>query len=317
MGHVLAGVSSAEEDEPMDSARDRMVAVTRRIQEEVAAALVDLDGTPLRVDVWTRPGGGGGRSLAIEDGAVFEKAGVNWSGVHGELPPGAIAAMRERRGTLPDTRAFFATGVSLVLHPRNPFCPTVHANYRYFELGNGEIWWFGGGADLTPSYLFEEDARHFHRTLKEACDRHDPALYPRFKQACDNYFRIVHRGESRGIGGVFYDDLDDRPQDALVALASDLGSALVPAYFPIARRRADHPYADHHRRWQQIRRGRYVEFNLVYDRGTTFGLKTDARVESVLMSLPLTARWELADAPAPGTPEAALLAVLRTPKEWA
>jgi coproporphyrinogen III oxidase len=301
----------------MDTVRMRMVAMARRIQDEIVAAVEALDGTPMREDTWTRPGGGGGTSRAIEDGTVFEKAGVNTSAVHGELPEAAIAAMRARRGNLPATRQFFATGVSLVLHPRNPFCPTAHANYRYFELGDGEVWWFGGGADLTPSYLFEDDARHFHRVHKEACDRHDTALYPRFKQACDTYFRIVHRGESRGVGGVFFDDLDEGDPDALVALVSDLGSAFVPAYLPIARRRADHPYEDHHRRWQQIRRGRYVEFNLVYDRGTTFGLKTDARVESVLMSLPLTARWELADGPAPGTPEAALLAVLREPRDWA
>jgi coproporphyrinogen III oxidase len=225
--------------------------------------------------------------------------------------------MRERKQNLPDDRRFFATGVSLVLHPRNPFCPTVHANYRYFELGEGAAWWFGGGADLTPSYLFEDDARHFHRVHKEACDRHDRAYYPRFKKDCDVYFRIAHRGEARGIGGIFFDDLDEGGQDALFALVSDLGDAFVPAYFPVAHRRASHPYDESHWRWQQIRRGRYVEFNLVYDRGTVFGLKTDARVESVLMSLPLTARWEVSHQPAPGTPEATLLEVLRHPREWA
>ncbi len=301
----------------MEPVRTRMTALARRVQDEVCKAIEALDGNAMREESWERPGGGGGTSRSLQDSPVFEKAGVNVSAVHGELPAGAVAAMRARRDKLPDERTFFATGVSLVLHPRNPFCPTVHANYRYFELGDRAAWWFGGGADLTPSYLFEDDARHFHRVHKDTCDRHDPAYYPRFKKGCDTYFRIVHRGESRGVGGIFFDDLDEGGPERLFALVSDLGAALVPAYFPIAERRANHPYEERHRRWQQIRRGRYVEFNLVYDRGTVFGLKTDARIESVLMSLPLTARWEVTDRPEPGTPEAELLEVLRHPREWA
>ena len=301
----------------METIRTKMTALAFRVQDQVCTAIEALDGTAMRTDTWERPGGGGGTSRSLQDGHVFEKAGVNVSAVDGELPEGAVAAMRTRKANLPDDRSFFATGVSLVLHPRNPFCPTVHANYRYFELGDGAAWWFGGGADLTPSYLFEDDARHFHRTHKTACDQHDEVYYPRFKKECDTYFRIVHRGEARGIGGIFFDDLDEGGRDALFALVTDLGDAFVPAYFPIARRRAQHPYDEAHRRWQQIRRGRYVEFNLVYDRGTVFGLKTDARIESVLMSLPLTARWEVTDRPEPGTPEAELLEVLRHPREWA
>jgi coproporphyrinogen III oxidase len=301
----------------MDTIREKMTSLAYRVQDRVCSEVEALDGAEMKTERWERPGGGGGTSRSLQDGHVFEKAGVNVSAVHGELPAAAAAAMRERKQSLPDDRRFFATGVSLVLHPRNPFCPTVHANYRYFELGKGAAWWFGGGADLTPSYLFEDDARHFHGVHKEVCDRHDRAYYPRFKEACDGYFRIAHRGEARGVGGIFFDDLDESGPDALLALVTDLGEALVPAYFPIAKRRAPHPYDETHRRWQQIRRGRYVEFNLVYDRGTVFGLKTDARVESVLMSLPLTARWEITDQPESGTPEAALLEVLRRPREWA
>lgn len=297
--------------------RDRMKHLALELQSAVCDALTALDGGAFRVDQWDRPGGGGGWSRTLQDSRHFEKAGVGVSVVHGELPPAALAAMRARKEGLPDERRFYATGVSLVLHPHNPFCPTVHANFRYFELGDGAAWWFGGGADLTPSYLFEDDAQHFHGTLKAACDRHDPDYYPRFKAWCDEYFLIAHRGERRGIGGVFFDDLDDRPREALFAFVSDVGRSFVPAYFPIAARRVGAPFHDGHKRWQQLRRGRYVEFNLVYDRGTVFGLKTDARVESVLMSLPLTARWEIAHEPAPGSEEDRLLAVLRDPRAWA
>jgi coproporphyrinogen III oxidase len=232
-------------------------------------------------------------------------------------PAAAAEAMRSRKD-LPDERRFFAAGVSLVLHPHNPFCPTVHANFRYFELGDGLAWWFGGGADLTPSYLFDEDATHFHRTLKAACDHHDPGHYPRFKKWCDEYFLIRHRGETRGVGGVFFDDFEaGGDRERAFAFVSDVAHSFVPAYFPVAARRIDAPFEPHHKRWQQLRRGRYVEFNLVYDRGTVFGLKTDARIESVLMSLPLTARWEIDHHPDPGSDEERLLEVLKSPKEWA
>lgn len=296
--------------------RDRMKALALRIQQQVTDAATAIDGRPFREDAWDRPGGGGGWSRTLQDSRVFEKAGVGVSVVHGVLPEEAARAMRARRD-LPDERAFFAAGVSLVIHPHNPFAPTAHANFRYFELGDGKAWWFGGGADLTPSYLSEDDARHFHATLKAACDRHDPAWYPRFKRWCDEYFLIRHRGETRGVGGVFFDDLDEGGPERVLAFVTDVAESFVPAYFPLVARRHDAPFDAEHKRWQQLRRGRYVEFNLVYDRGTVFGLKTDARVESVLMSLPLTARWEIDHHPAPGSEEARLVEVLRHPRAWA
>jgi coproporphyrinogen III oxidase len=201
----------------------------------------------------------------------------------------------------------------VVVHPRNPWAPTVHANYRFFE--KGDACWFGGGADLTPSYLFEDDARHFHGTLKAACDRHGPEHYPAFKAACDDYFLIVHRRERRGVGGIFFDYLQG--QAALrFAMIQDLGRAFLAAYLPIVERRKDTPYGERERSWQLLRRGRYVEFNLVYDRGTLFGLRTDGRIESILMSLPPLARWEVASEPAAGSDEAKLVEVLRTPRGW-
>lgn len=296
-----------------------MQRLARETQATITEALEELDGTPFREDTWERPGGGGGWSRVLQDGRVFEKAGVNVSAVHGELTDQAIAAMRARRGELPDTRSFFATGVSLVIHPKNPMAPTAHANYRYFELGDGELCWFGGGADLTPAYLFEEDAVHFHQVLKDACDRTDPAYYARFKAWCDEYFYLRHRGECRGVGGIFFDDLEPTPErgtDVLYGFARECAGAFVESYLPILERRIDLPFTEEHRRWQQLRRGRYVEFNLVWDRGTTFGLRTDARTESVLMSLPLTARWEYDHHPEPGSEEHRLLAVLKEPRDW-
>ena len=298
----------------MSSMRDQMVALVHDVQDEICTAMAQVDGSSFREDSWERPGGGGGRSRVLQEGNAFEKAGVNVSVVHGTLSPQAAAQMGGGREI--EDLSFFATGVSLVLHPHNPFAPTVHANYRYFERGEGEAWWFGGGADLTPSYLFEEDARHFHETLKDACDPHGAELYPRFKRWCDEYFRITHRGESRGIGGIFFDNLTELGLEGGFAFVSDCAHAFVPAYRPIVERRKDAPYTDDHKRWQQLRRGRYVEFNLVYDRGTKFGLQTDGRIESILMSLPLTARWEYDHQPEPGTEEAELLDVLKTPRKW-
>ena len=292
----------------------RMQTLARKVQGDVCRALEQVDGGTFREDRWEREGGGGGWSRVLQDSRVFEKAGCGVSVVHGELGPDAARAMRDRRGVTPGP--FVAVGVSMVFHPRNPFAPTFHANYRYFEVG--DAWWFGGGADLTPAYLFDEDARHFHGTLKAACDRHDIAFYPKFKAWADDYFTIVHRQERRGIGGIFFDDLDDRPPDDLLAFVTDAAHAIVPAYLPLVERRIDTPFTDAHRDWQQVRRGRYVEFNLVYDRGTTFGLKTNARIESVLMSLPLTARWEYAaPEPAIDSPEGRLLEAVRRPRAWA
>lgn len=300
----------------IDDIKDRMAALTRRTQDEVCAALSALDGGAFREDEWQREGGGGGRSRVLQDGAVFEKAGVMTSVVHGTLSEEAARSMRASRPLPSGPLRFHATGVSMVMHPHNPMCPTFHANFRYFEVEDGAAWWFGGGADLTPSYLFEEDARDFHGAWKATCDRHDPEYYPRFKAWCDTYFHIVHRGERRGLGGIFFDDLEG-DREEIFRFVEEGCRTIVPAYLPIAERRHTMPFTADHRRWQQMRRGRYVEFNLVYDRGTTFGLRTNARIESVLVSLPLTARWEYDAHPEPGTEEDRLLQVLRTPRDWA
>ena len=298
--------------------RTQMHERVKAAQDEITGALEALDGTRFVETHWERPGGGGGRTRVMEGGRVLEKAGVNTSAVHGVLPEAAVASMRGK-GIDSDERRFFATGVSLVLHPWNPHAPTVHANYRYFELGPEGApvaWWFGGGADLTPSYLYEDDARHFHGHLKEACDGVDPAFYPDFKKRCDDYFFLRHRGESRGIGGIFYDDLRDRDAQQLFSLADRCMSAFNPSYLPILERRKDTPFTDDQRDWQLQRRGRYVEFNLVWDRGTTFGLRTGARVESVLMSLPLNARFRTDFSPTPGSDEDRLMQTLREPRDW-
>lgn len=281
-------------------------------QDTICAALEAVDGKAVfREDLWERPGGGGGRTRVISGGNVFEKGGVNISNVHGELPEAMRAHFGVKGGQ------FSACGISLVLHPINPFVPTVHANYRYFEV-EGDAW-FGGGADLTPYYLFAEDAALFHRKHREACDLIDTAFYPEFKQNCDEYFVNTHRGESRGIGGIFYDykrpDAKHDKNDWL-RLARANADAFVEAYVPIAQRRKNSPYNAQHRHWQEIRRGRYAEFNLIHDRGTLFGLKTDGRIESILMSLPPQARWEYDHHPAPGSPEAELIDVLKKPVAW-
>jgi coproporphyrinogen III oxidase len=241
------------------------------------------------------------------DGAVFEKAGVNFSAVEGLLPEILQARMPG------DDKSFFATGVSLVLHPQNPNVPAVHANFRYFERG-AERFWFGGGADLTPYYPHMEDVKHFHATWKASCDRHDPSYYPRFKEWCDRYFFIKHRGETRGVGGIFFDELTG-DREKLFAFVSDAGSAFLPAYLPIVEKRRQEPFTDRQRHFQLVRRGRYAEFNLVYDKGTSFGLETGGRVESILMSLPPLVRWEYDFKPEEGSPEAGLAAYLK-PREW-
>ncbi len=294
------------------SLRTRAEDLFRKLQNEITSTLEVLDGSGEKFfqDTWERPGGGGGRSRILTDGDVFEKAGVNFSSVHGEAP--------DSMGS-DKTLRFFATGVSLVLHPHSPKVPTVHANFRYFEQSNGQSW-FGGGTDLTPYYLDEEDAVHFHTTLKTACDKHDLAYYPRFKKWCDEYFHIKHRGESRGIGGVFFDNLGgqtEREREEIFAFVEDISHAFLPAYVPIVERHKGERFTDEERRWQLLRRRRYVEFNLVYDRGTRFGLETNGRTESILMSLPTLARWEYDVHPAPGTPEATLEDVLKHPREWA
>jgi coproporphyrinogen III oxidase len=278
------------------------------LQEKICAALEQLDGTArfLR-DPWERPGGGGGLTRVLAEGTVFEKAGVSFSHVHGELPE-AFAKRLQGEG-----RAFAAVGLSLVLHPRSPMVPTSHANFRFIAQGGKA--WFGGGGDLTPYYLFDEDAAHFHRTWKEACDRYDPAAYARFKETCDKYFFLPHRGEARGIGGIFFENMGGDLRREL-AFVKDCSSRFLEAYLPIVERRRDAPYTAEQRTWQEIRRGRYVEFNLLYDRGTTFGLETGGRAESILMSLPPRVQWVYDHHPAPDSEEARLVDVLEHPRAW-
>ena len=286
--------------------RDRCAQKARDLQDRICDRLETLDGSSFLEDRWARPGGGGGRSRVLEDGGLFEKAGVNVSEVHGALN-------EELAEQLPGSgRDFFATGLSLVLHPRSPRVPTVHANFRYIEKGGKS--WFGGGADLTPYLLVDEDAVHFHQVWKDACDRHDTDYYPRFKKECDEYFFLPHRGEARGVGGIFFDYLP--ADDDAFAFWCDMGDAFLDAYLPITERRRDEPYGDRERQHQLQRRGRYVEFNLIHDRGTVFGLRTGGRIESILMSLPPLVRWDYDTKLAEGSDEARLLEVLKNPRDW-
>ncbi|XP_057440845.1 oxygen-dependent coproporphyrinogen-III oxidase, chloroplastic [Lotus japonicus] len=323
----LRGGDTAEALSSSSSVRARFEKMIREAQDSVCDAIEAADGgAKFKEDVWSRPGGGGGISRVLQDGAVWEKAGVNVSVVYGVMPPdayraakGAAASPDEKPGPVP----FFAAGISSVLHPKNPFAPTMHFNYRYFETdapkdapGAPKQWWFGGGTDLTPAYIFEEDVKHFHSIQKQACDKFDPTFYPRFKKWCDDYFYIKHRGERRGLGGIFFDDLNDYDQEMLLSFATECANSVVPSYIPIIEKRKDTPFTDHQKAWQQLRRGRYVEFNLVYDRGTTFGLKTGGRIESILVSLPLTSRWEYDHKPEEGSEEWKLLDACINPKEW-
>jgi coproporphyrinogen III oxidase len=303
------------------------VAFFQALQDRLVAALERLDGQRFREDSWTRPGGGGGRSRVLSDGALFERAGVNFSDVSGQLRP-------ELARTLPGEGATFrAAGISLVLHPRSPRVPTVHANLRFLKRGSAA--WFGGGTDLTPYYVVAEDAGLFHRSLKGICDRHETSLYPRFKRWCDRYFFLPHRNEPRGVGGIFFDYLGAGAEHAanetsapvastwegdagrVFNFVGDLGDHILDSYIAIATRRRNEPWGERERDWQLVRRGRYVEFNLVYDRGTLFGLRTDGRTESILMSLPPEVRWRYDFAPAPASPEAESLAAICQQRDWA
>ncbi|WP_020475977.1 oxygen-dependent coproporphyrinogen oxidase [Zavarzinella formosa] len=281
----------------------------RGLQDRICAGLEQADGEGrFREDTWVRAEGGGGRSRVMENGGVFEKGGVNFSEVHGVMTP-EFAKQIPGEGL-----NFTATGLSLVLHPRNPHIPTVHANFRY--LTKGGHWWFGGGGDLTPYYPVLEDVAHFHRTWKTVCDRHAPLTdHAAMKHACDEYFFLPHRQEARGVGGIFFDyKSGDMP--AWLAFVKEAAEAFLPSYLPIVERRKDTPFADEQRRFQEYRRGRYVEFNLIYDRGTIFGLKTNGRVESILMSLPPTVRYWYDYKPEPGSPEARLTEYWLKPKDW-
>jgi coproporphyrinogen III oxidase len=299
----------------MDTAAVR--AYLTGLQERIVGGLEAVDGATFRRDEWTRAEGGGGVSRLLEEGAVLERAGVLFSDVRGErLPPSATAQRPALAG-----RAWQAMGVSLVLHPRNPYAPTVHLNVRCFVAASSAddaapVWWFGGGMDLTPCYGFDDDARHFHRTCSDALAPFGPGLYPDFKRACDDYFFLKHRGEPRGIGGIFYDDLSDGGFDRCFSITRAVGDAFLVAYRPILERRKDTPYGERERDFQAYRRSRYVEFNLVWDRGTLFGLQSGGRTEAILLSMPPLARWRYDWHPAAGTPEAALTERYLVPRDW-
>jgi len=296
----------------LDAVRDYFAG----LQRAIVARLTEADGQPFRRDEWARPEGGGGITQLLEDGAVFERAGVNFSRIFGsQLPPSASAGRPELAG-----RSFQALGVSLVLHPRNPYVPTVHLNVRCFLAqrdGAAPVWWFGGGTDLTPYYGYAEDARHFHRACRDALAPFGAERYPRYKKWCDDYFYLKHRGEPRGVGGVFYDDLSEPDFDTCFALTRSVGDGFLAAYLPLLERRRDLPYGERERAFQAYRRGRYVEFNLVYDRGTLFGLQSGGRTEAILMSLPPRVEWRYDWKPEPGSPEEKLYTEFLVPRDWA
>jgi len=286
------------------------------LQQTIVARLTQIDGRAFRRDAWTRPEGGGGIAQILEEGAVFERAGVNFSHVFGaSLPPSASAGRPELAG-----RSFQATGVSVVLHPRNPYAPTVHMNVRCFaaeKAGAAAVWWFGGGMDLTPYYPFAEDARHFHRACRDALVPFGTERYPRYKKWCDDYFHLRHRGEPRGVGGIFFDDLNQPDYDTCFALMRSVGDCFLAAYGPILERRRATAYGERERSFQAYRRGRYVEFNLVYDRGTLFGLQSGGRAEAILMSLPPRVEWRYDWKPEPGSPEEKLYSDFLVTRDWA
>jgi len=292
-----------------------VLAYFRGLQRRIVDALAAFDGQPFLTDSWDRPEGGGGLTRLVEEGGFFERGGVNFSHVTGNrLPPSASAARPALAG-----RAWEAMGVSLVLHPRNPYCPTAHMNVRCFVArkdGEDAIWWFGGGMDLTPYYGFEEDARHFHATCKRALAPFGADVHARYKQWCDEYFFLKHRNEPRGIGGIFFDDLNEGGFDRCFALTQAVGDAFLDAYLPIAERRRALPYTDRERDFQAYRRGRYVEFNLVWDRGTLFGLQSGGRTESILMSLPPLVKWRYDWKPEPGSAEEKLYTEFLKPRDW-
>lgn len=289
-----------------------------QLQDEICQALLAEDDiATITEDNWIREEGGGGKTRVIAHGNVFEKGGVNTSAVHGKLPPAIMSYLETGYSD------FFACGISLVIHPLNPFIPTVHANYRYFELydHNQQLAdnWFGGGSDLTPYYLFEEDIRHFHHSLYEVCNRFDHSLYPKFSKSCNDYFYNHHRQEARGIGGIFFDRLrndGNHNPEYWFDFVTACGNSFIESYLPIVQERKHTAWTEAHKFWQEIRRGRYVEFNLLHDKGTMFGLKTNGRMESILMSLPPTVRWEYNYQPDPGSEEARMLEVLKHPKNW-
>jgi coproporphyrinogen III oxidase len=298
--------------------KDKFYNYIQNLQNQITSKLEEVDGVAkFREDNWERAEGGGGRTRVIENGNVFEKGGVNISAVHGKLPE----AMQKMFNV--SEADFFACGLSLVIHPKNPMVPTVHANWRYFEMyddvGNVINSWFGGGQDLTPYYLFEEDAKHFHQTCKTACDKHNIEFYPKYKKQCDAYFWNAHRNEARGLGGLFFDYCKADEQMSMeywYNFVTEVGNSFLEAYVPIVEKRKNLEYTAAQRMWQEIRRGRYVEFNLVHDKGTLFGLKTNGRIESILMSLPPHVQWVYDHHPQVGTEEEKLIKILENPIEW-
>ncbi len=298
--------------------KEQFVAYIKDLQNTITSKIEAIDsGATFKQDLWERPQGGGGRTRVIENGNVFEKGGVNTSEVFGELPESMQAYFGVKEAN------FFACGLSLVLHPLSPLVPTVHANWRYFEMydkqGTLIDQWFGGGQDLTPYYLFEEDAKHFHKTCKAACDIHSPLFYPKYKARCDEYFYNPHREEGRGVGGLFFDYCKKSPQMQIkdwYNFVTQIGDSFLDAYTPIVEKRKELPYTPEQKDWQEIRRGRYVEFNLVHDKGTLFGLKTNGRIESILMSLPPRVQWRYDHQPQPGSEEEKLIKVLKDPVNW-
>jgi coproporphyrinogen III oxidase len=285
------------------------------LQDRITAALENTDLVKFRRDVWERPEGGGGESRILSDGAVFERAGVSVSHVFGDKMPASASSLRPEIAGAP----FEAMGLSLVFHPRNPHVPTTHCNVRFLvarPAAGPEVWWFGGGFDLTPYYPYDEDVLHWHRTARDACEAFGPDLYEKYKSCCDRYFFLPHRNETRGVGGLFFDDLNENGFDRSFAFQRSVGDHFLPAFMPILERRKDHPYGDRERQFQLYRRGRYVEFNLVYDRGTLFGLQSRGRSESILMSMPPLVRWEYDWRPAPGSPEARLYEDFLRPRDF-
>lgn len=326
LSQVLDGTISDEKEihDNKDKMRYKMEAYITNLQGKIIKKLQELEPeSKFIVDKWSRKEGGGGITCITQDGKTFERAAVNVSVVQGILPPGAVQAMRSRGKTSIPTGKdlpFFACGISSVIHPRNPNVPTLHFNYRYFEIEvapNKVESWFGGGTDLTPYYLDEEDVTHFHKTLKDACDKNDQSYYAKFKKWCDDYFVISHRGERRGVGGIFFDDLDNTGTNKEFDFVKSCGNAVMPSYLPMLIKNKEKGYGLKERDWQLLRRGRYVEFNLVYDRGTKFGLLTPgAKIESILVSLPLSAKWTYKHQLEENSPEFKLTEILKNPRDW-
>jgi coproporphyrinogen III oxidase len=303
------------------SIRAKAEEFVRREQQSICRALESMDHSPIIEEVWTSPDGCTEYTDRIlRNGSVFQTIGVNVAVIRGSFTPETARAATGGVLKVDHALPFYVASLSVVVHAQNPLVPSGHAHYRYFDAGDENLpqcWWFGGGADLTPNYLFDDDAAHFHHEHREVCDRFDPSYYPRFKRWCDDYFLLAHRGERRGVGGIFFDNLHDRDADTLLEFSKQCADAFMPAYLPIVEKRCRLPFTATEERWRQLRAGRYIEFNLLYERGTRFGLRAGGRASSILRGLPPRARWEYQQQPAAGSPEARMLEVLAHPREWA